>query len=96
MVDLARAVSGELRVLENDVAHMGVAVLQLPDIDGFRHAAKRHVQDRQVFGARQCMQRTVGRCRDSDVPAGSPQRMRQVAYYVADAADLAAGQGTVF
>ncbi len=95
MINLAGAVTTELRMLEDDMSHVAVAVLQLPDVDGLGPAAKRDVQGRQVFGTRQRMQRPVGRGRDRNVPARGPERMWQVAYDVADAADLATGQGTV-
>ena len=95
MIDLARAIPRELRVLQNDVTNVAVAVLQLPGIDGLCRAAKRDFQFRQVLGARQCVQCTVGRCRDPDVPSGGPERVGQIAYDVTDAADFATGQGTV-
>ena len=47
------------------------------------------------LGARQPVQRAVGRRRDTDVPAGCAECMRQVANDVPDAADLGARQRAV-
>jgi hypothetical protein len=53
--------------------------------------------DRREFRClRELVQAAIRRRGDRHLPAGSRDRARQVAQDIADAADLPAGQGTIF
>jgi hypothetical protein len=66
-----------------------------PDFDVELLAAIRHRQCINQARSLQLMQESIGWCRDMNAPALPGQRQRQVTHYVAHAADLATGQGTV-
>jgi hypothetical protein len=86
---------GEQRVVENEIVYAFGSARDLPAVDGLDGTAETNLDRADLPCVIDPVQRAVRRGSNGGLPAEFCERDRKVAHDVADAADLAAGQGAV-